>query len=590
MTKPFSKLYTNYWINPDNRELVQLGIDVKLMAIYLQGNSHHNILGVYYLPILYVANDLKLSPKKVQVTLKKLCEIAYCKYDVKTQYIWVCNMALEQIGEEIANKDNKDNKDNRIKAIQAIWNSLPIQVDFLSEVYNRYHLIFNLAPRLTDSLCNKVKNNSAVKKFSDSAEVFQNINIPVAAINLDLEKEPSKDDHQSSIFPTIDLSLKLTSSFEGGFCNKAPLQSPPMVDSSYNFSKNNMVVTLTKGKEENCSSSTTYSDTFANTQDVVNNEMAKSRDITSTSLEESIVNYSEDTSKGLINTFVTPSKELDYPFEAPSKGLQNPSEALSEALRSNIEYISKNIEDINKKEEVEKEKKKDINLSNVLIPEIVVQARPYFEKPDDVFNSLFLKQQDLEETEKAEAVDAKKQLIAYQSCNPPVVTAASRLDTNSASAFSVSSNVSAPCNNSIVPVTHTGSVVSVSAASADAVKVIFEHWKTSMNHPRAKLDCKRSSLIRKALKMGYTVQELCDAVTGCSLTPHNTGENLQGQRYDGLHVIFKDADQIDRFIYNCHHPPKPKSTNEAIKRQEDNLQELNKWLESKNKSTETTKK
>ena len=57
--KPFTKFYSDYWINPDNASLMQLGTDAKLMAIYLQSNAHHNMLGVYYLPLLYVACDLK---------------------------------------------------------------------------------------------------------------------------------------------------------------------------------------------------------------------------------------------------------------------------------------------------------------------------------------------------------------------------------------------------------------------------------------------------------------------------------------------------------------------------------------------------
>lgn len=85
---------------------------------------------------------------------------------------------------------------------------------------------------------------------------------------------------------------------------------------------------------------------------------------------------------------------------------------------------------------------------------------------------------------------------------------------------------------------------------------IFEHWKLVMNHPNAHLDAKRNSLIAQALKWGYSLEQLCDAITGCSLTPHNIGENERGQRYDGLHIILRSADQIDRFIRNCHTPPK----------------------------------
>jgi hypothetical protein len=596
--KTFSKLYSDFWVNPNNAELMQLEVEAKLMAIYLQGNSHHNMLGVYYLPTLYVASDLKQSVKKVQNALKSLCDVSYCKYDAKTQYIWVCNMALEQIGEEISPKDN------RIIAIQAIWNSLPIQIEFLSEVHDKYHTIFRLEPRFishSKSTNYKTSDDSSVIKLEniveEHKEIVTNTNgISLSSINLNknTNKEPSIDAHLTSIPPAIDPSFNLTSSFEGVSCNKKPLQSPPMVENSYNFNKTNILIPISKGYDtvqKDCLSITAHLDTITSNQSLVDKVADKNEEISSHPLE------------GVTNFSNTPSKDLTNPFATPSEGLQSPSEAPSETLRSNIEYISKNIEDINKKEEIEEEKeKKDINLNNVLIPDIVVQARPYVEMPSKIFNPSFSKQlKDQEETKKTEAVDAKKQLTAYQTCNLPVVTTASMLETNLASVFSVSSDISissnasdasALCDNSVIPFIHIGSMDSDSdvsaAASADAIKVIFEHWKTVMQHPRSKLDCKRSSLIRKALKMGYTAQELCDAVTGCSITPHNMGENLQGQRYDGLHIIFKDADQIDRFIYNCHHPPKSKSNNEAVKRQEDNLHELNKWLESKNKSTETT--
>jgi len=192
--KTFSKLYSDFWINPDNTELMQLGLDAQLMALYLQGNSHHNMLGVYYLPLLYAASDLKLSVKKVQTTLKKLCDISYCKYDAKTQYIWTCNMALEQIGAEI---DTKDNKDNRIKAIQAIWNSLPIQIEFLTEVYDKYHSIFRLNSRSTDcseSLGCKPKNDMPTKKSGEIVETHQNLKAVADTLNTntDLNKNTNK--------------------------------------------------------------------------------------------------------------------------------------------------------------------------------------------------------------------------------------------------------------------------------------------------------------------------------------------------------------------------------------------------------------
>ena len=85
------------------------------------------------------------------------------------------------------------------------------------------------------------------------------------------------------------------------------------------------------------------------------------------------------------------------------------------------------------------------------------------------------------------------------------------------------------------------------------VNTVFEFWQTTLKHPQARLDDKRRKLIRKALQAGYHVNDLKTAILGCSLTPHNMGVNDRGQKYDGLHVILRDADQIDRFIHNALH-------------------------------------
>lgn len=113
----------------------------------------------------------------------------------------------------------------------------------------------------------------------------------------------------------------------------------------------------------------------------------------------------------------------------------------------------------------------------------------------------------------------------------------------------------------------------------EPIQQIFEHWKTVMRHPNAKLDPKRKALISKALRLGYGIEQLCHAITGRSMTPHNMGDNDRGQRYDGLHVILRDADQIDRFIHHYSHPPKPVREND--RRTQANVHTLQRWMNRK---------
>lgn len=108
------------------------------------------------------------------------------------------------------------------------------------------------------------------------------------------------------------------------------------------------------------------------------------------------------------------------------------------------------------------------------------------------------------------------------------------------------------------------------------VQKIFEHWQHLMHHPNARLDGKRKATIEKALSFGYTAEQLCNAITGCSYTPHNMGDNVRGQRFDGLQIILRDADQIDRFMHNFDYPPHPLSENE--KQSQANRETLEEWI------------
>jgi len=105
---------------------------------------------------------------------------------------------------------------------------------------------------------------------------------------------------------------------------------------------------------------------------------------------------------------------------------------------------------------------------------------------------------------------------------------------------------------------------------------VFRYWQQTMGHSQAQLDEKRRKCIRSALAWGYTLAQLFDAIRGCSLTPHNRGENEQGQRYDGLHIILRSADQIDRFIRNAHSPPRRRTKADEL--QSDNLAAGDRWL------------
>lgn len=96
------------------------------------------------------------------------------------------------------------------------------------------------------------------------------------------------------------------------------------------------------------------------------------------------------------------------------------------------------------------------------------------------------------------------------------------------------------------------------ALSADA-DAVFEHWREVMGKDaRTKFDGKRRRAVVARLNDGYTAADLAEAVNGCSLTPHNMGQNDRGERYDDLELICRNASQVDRFRQNAQAPPRPK--------------------------------
>jgi hypothetical protein len=112
---------------------------------------------------------------------------------------------------------------------------------------------------------------------------------------------------------------------------------------------------------------------------------------------------------------------------------------------------------------------------------------------------------------------------------------------------------SIPLSHSAMLEVRHGKPVSI----GEQVTRLFEHWKKMTHHEHAKLDFKRERVIKAALKQGYSIEDLCQAVEGCCKTPFNMGHNDQGQRYDGLQLILRDAEHIDRFIQHCHSPSIP---------------------------------
>lgn len=82
----------------------------------------------------------------------------------------------------------------------------------------------------------------------------------------------------------------------------------------------------------------------------------------------------------------------------------------------------------------------------------------------------------------------------------------------------------------------------------ERIEVIFEHYRLVLDHPRARLDVIRRSVISTALSWGYTVDDLQLAIEGVLADPWANGRNDANRKFHGLERIFGKADTIDHYI------------------------------------------
>lgn len=117
-----------------------------------------------------------------------------------------------------------------------------------------------------------------------------------------------------------------------------------------------------------------------------------------------------------------------------------------------------------------------------------------------------------------------------------------------------------------------------SRKEADDVHRVYTHWRR--HHPQAppRLFAKGKSKARQRildrLREGLSVADLCRAIDGAHLSPFHCGANDRGEKYLGLQLILRDADQATKFIEICDAggvaPVNPKSSANAAT--------LNSWL------------
>ena len=90
-----------------------------------------------------------------------------------------------------------------------------------------------------------------------------------------------------------------------------------------------------------------------------------------------------------------------------------------------------------------------------------------------------------------------------------------------------------------------GHPVELEANSTSPVEKVFDHWRHTWQKPKAKLDPKRTKVIRSALKT-YPPEILCESIEGYRKSEFHMGKNDTRTVYDDIEIMLRDAKHIER--------------------------------------------
>lgn len=145
--REYSKVSPQFWIGKTGKELRAAGVEAQIVSFYLMTCSHANMIGLYYIPKMFISHETGLTMQGALKGLTRSIEALFCSYDDQTEMVFVHEMASYQIGESL------EKSDKRCKGIQKIYDESPDN-PFLSAFYDKYEKQFHLTKKREISTTN----------------------------------------------------------------------------------------------------------------------------------------------------------------------------------------------------------------------------------------------------------------------------------------------------------------------------------------------------------------------------------------------------------------------------------------------------
>jgi hypothetical protein len=180
--REFVKISPKFWIGPTGRAIRKSGVDAQLVALYLLSSPHVSFIGMYHLPMVYIAADTGLSIDAVRAALTAIERTGFARYDEDSECLWVIESAKWQVGERM------DVKDAKTKYVQKEFDALPSDCPFKAEFMAKYGRAYHMRGTTPlDASAEAAKESIKSSKAKASKSTAQDGKGPV-------KFEPSKKD------------------------------------------------------------------------------------------------------------------------------------------------------------------------------------------------------------------------------------------------------------------------------------------------------------------------------------------------------------------------------------------------------------
>lgn len=104
--RDYGTVSPQFWVRGTGKEL-RGDPGAQLVALYLMTSPHANMIGVYWCPVAYIANETGLTLEGASKALARLASLDFCTYDTDSEWVFVHNFAANQIGETLKPGDNR---------------------------------------------------------------------------------------------------------------------------------------------------------------------------------------------------------------------------------------------------------------------------------------------------------------------------------------------------------------------------------------------------------------------------------------------------------------------------------------------------